>query len=644
MPNSLLGAHLIDSFGLDDRALQHIARMQYRSLKVFEDVWANKDKANKILGVLPRDAIIVARDHPLSEQHADMWRDPVGTGNRHADEWKQKVDQGRYHFPLDRTKFIGINEPDATAGDRKAIDRYSAAFLRRLKIHGFGGGALNLSTGHPRTADGTGKTPPDYSIFSETHKAITEGNHIAIAHIYGVANQPCVPGHYDRLKYCLWGSSVRWLIGECGIDQHVTGAAHQGYATALPNRALYPKWLDELILGSLTPYIHSYEVFTFGGYSPWETFDIRHVYDALEQYQWKHIELVPDAPKPPVVVIPPGLPVSQPVPPSGMTWDKRLTQRGVKFIPCAADKLPAGTVYYRLVQAYFLDKEQAQGKVSIGVDVWDEKGKRIVGQPVRMYWQNGEVGKPTEAKPNDKWAVDFPMYASGNAYGIQVNGAVSDQVTGMGLGDIENPNMGIHVCYYLVFQKQIAQAKPVDPPTPQPEPPIPTPTPKTATLPIVAGAFSISQRWDTDPDEKHEGIDLAAGAGTPVLAIADGTVMYVGDHRSEMPPPPGGGYGLYARLEHHALGMHSFYAHLSLQQVVVGQQVRQGQQIGKVGSTGNSSGNHLHFETRLVDAEGQYIAATPFANGRVDPESELARYGVSFTGGGSKTFLPVVAT
>lgn len=85
----------------------------------------------------------------------------------------------------------------------------------------------------------------------------------------------------------------------------------------------------------------------------------------------------------------------------------------------------------------------------------------------------------------------------------------------------------------------------------------------------------------------HTGDDYAARAGTPVVAVRNGRII-----RSDS---AGGAYGNWIQL----LGDDGYvymYAHLSVRQVSVGQRVTAGQQIGKVGSTGNSTGPHLHFE------------------------------------------------
>ena len=88
----------------------------------------------------------------------------------------------------------------------------------------------------------------------------------------------------------------------------------------------------------------------------------------------------------------------------------------------------------------------------------------------------------------------------------------------------------------------------------------------------------------------HSGTDIAAPAGTPILAAAAGMVTIANGA-----DPWGGSYGYYIKLDHGG-GIETLYAHCSAITVTAGQRVRQGEVIGYVGTTGNSTGNHLHFE------------------------------------------------
>ena len=89
----------------------------------------------------------------------------------------------------------------------------------------------------------------------------------------------------------------------------------------------------------------------------------------------------------------------------------------------------------------------------------------------------------------------------------------------------------------------------------------------------------------------YNGVDLAAPYGTPVRAAAAGDVIVA------RPTGWSGGYGIYVVIKH-PNGTQTLYAHLSRLAVAVGDRVVAGQTIGYVGSTGRSTGNHLHFEVR----------------------------------------------
>ena len=90
----------------------------------------------------------------------------------------------------------------------------------------------------------------------------------------------------------------------------------------------------------------------------------------------------------------------------------------------------------------------------------------------------------------------------------------------------------------------------------------------------------------------HGGTDIAAPGGTPILAAADGTVSIANGTDSW-----GGSYGYHVKIKH-TDSFETLYAHCSSICVTKGQEVKQGEVIGYVGTTGNSTGNHLHFEVR----------------------------------------------
>ncbi|MDR2671397.1 MAG: M23 family metallopeptidase, partial [Oscillospiraceae bacterium] len=90
---------------------------------------------------------------------------------------------------------------------------------------------------------------------------------------------------------------------------------------------------------------------------------------------------------------------------------------------------------------------------------------------------------------------------------------------------------------------------------------------------------------------KHEGLDFAGPTGSPIVASDGGVVTFAG-RRS--------GYGLCVVISH-GKGITTLYGHCSKLLVRVGQAVAQGERIANVGSTGRSTGPHLHFEVRVND-------------------------------------------
>ena len=110
----------------------------------------------------------------------------------------------------------------------------------------------------------------------------------------------------------------------------------------------------------------------------------------------------------------------------------------------------------------------------------------------------------------------------------------------------------------------------------------------------IDGNISSNYGYRTDPingvRKLHGGTDIAAPAGTPILAAADGVVTTAGYNN--------GGYGYYVIIKHDDV-YQTLYGHCSVLHVTAGQAVKQGQLIAEVGSTGHSTGNHLHFEVRI---------------------------------------------
>ena len=122
-------------------------------------------------------------------------------------------------------------------------------------------------------------------------------------------------------------------------------------------------------------------------------------------------------------------------------------------------------------------------------------------------------------------------------------------------------------------------------------------------MPLAAAILTSNYGMRTHPvlggRRNHKGVDLAAPTGTPVYATADGLVAKAKRFSS---------YGLFIQIEHGA-NLQTRFAHMSRLAVTAGQRVRKGELIGYVGSTGRSTGPHLHYEVRV---EGVAVNPIPY--------------------------------
>lgn len=172
------------------------------------------------------NAILVLRDHPMSEQKSDMEKSPVATGIRHAREWRRNIDNARalaeqrglFFPPDDQIVVLGINEPAVWSMLAQTV-MYYVAFLDELKELGLCGGALNLSVGWPANT-GT-DTPPDWSPYLPVYKAIIRGGHILVLHEYWSHLGPHEMWRWwaGRYTQCPWDVPI--LIAEAGVDEYV---------------------------------------------------------------------------------------------------------------------------------------------------------------------------------------------------------------------------------------------------------------------------------------------------------------------------------------------------------------------------------------------------------------------------------------
>jgi len=117
----------------------------------------------------------------------------------------------------------------------------------------------------------------------------------------------------------------------------------------------------------------------------------------------------------------------------------------------------------------------------------------------------------------------------------------------------------------------------------------------------VTGVFGSQRILNGKPKSPHDGFDIAAPKGTPVYAMADGVVIIAGNNFY---------YNGNFILIDHGLNLSSIYLHLNKMFVKEGDRVRKGEKIGEIGTTGRSTGPHLHWSVR-------------WGKKRIDPESVL---------------------
>lgn len=193
----------------------------------------------------------------------------------------------------------------------------------------------------------------------------------------------------------------------------------------------------------------------------------------------------------------------------------------------------------------------------------------------------------------------------------------------------------------------VPSASPVVTPTPTP-----TPSPQPVVNPVklehdvldnvdkvciylfpVPGDNEITQEYSAE----HKAIDIAASSGSPVYAAEDGTVSYVQIWDGSYDTTGMMSYGHMVEVRH-ADGNTTLYAHLSEINVQQGEKVVRGQRIGRVGSTGNATGPHLHFE--VITSEGkadpaEYLWTMPgewIMGYAADTEAGISLTGIGDTG------------
>ncbi len=126
--------------------------------------------------------------------------------------------------------------------------------------------------------------------------------------------------------------------------------------------------------------------------------------------------------------------------------DPRLEALGVTIKE--AD-VAVGQPYWRIIEVFWHNEKEAGGRHHIHVETRDESGGNIAGMPIRFGWGNGELVLPS--------SNNFPMYAAGHSYTVEILGMPSDVIGGLGMGTPDQRYHTIHTEFFVRFQRTIKQ-------------------------------------------------------------------------------------------------------------------------------------------------------------------------------------------
>ena len=482
--------------------------------------------------------------------------------------------------------------------------------------------------------------------------------HVIVAHQYG---QPTLWGPGDESWFIsriekqvlprLPFRGVKFAITEYGIDGLIwttdgkakgwlgyTDAA--GYARQLIDKGIEnEEWADSIL---------GYSVFTLGHNPPWQTYDIAgRVTGILSNYYRDEKNVAADDDEQGDVYLP-GVPLDD-----GLDAPEYIPRISIGANKMGLSHSIAKGGLWRLkilfttkdgswetsddpysVPQWARDKylshsfDDAGGDHHLFVRFEDKNGKPL---PEIALFRTPYAKETALRDTNNKGSLwqNIPIYGGSNfapdrgEIGPWTWGPAGEKETYVRGGGLP---FNRHVSTFAVFERYdevLPEPVPAPVPAPVPEPaPQPTPQPTRPSLRVRAPLVEpmlITQQWGDNPEKYarfgmpyHNGTDFAGRFGDPVFTVEDGIVAWESVDSD---------YGNYIRVWHPDLLMHSFYAHLSESLVKAGDIVKAGQTIGKVGSTGNSTGPHLHFEIRLAQSSGAY-AESPYADilrGRINP-------------------------
>lgn len=198
-----------------------------------------------------------------------------------------------------------------------------------------------------------------------------------------------------------------------------------------------------------------------------------------------------------------------------LQWDNRLNDLKIQLT--RATREPDQPIF-RLVTAKYLSEPESAGLHHVYVEVLDEQGQRILGQPVILGWNDGKSKMVTEDKPAPEFAANAPLYGSMDegTYKVYVDGAPSDVVSGLGLPAKH------HVSYQLTFQRNVeTTGSPLATPTkPASAKATPTPVGRPTSTPVAKATAAASKiKWDSRLDALGIKLKKAEANGKQVFRL-----------------------------------------------------------------------------------------------------------------------------
>ena len=598
----------------DGRGRQEWAGVQPSTYKLLDP---NKDAYQAALKRMPNTLIVLRNwnfDDLNGERWAELMNNPTAAGEAIIDRWIAETDD--WGIDYSRTAYMLWNEPHEWEGDaaKKNLTTATLAAMRRRKARRpqMPLLLLNLGVGWPGNHDtATVKdTPPDWSPYEPVHQEmLIDKIDILGMHEYWTIQGPKANFGWlaGRISKCPW--QVPIVIGEAaysgavGKPQGSVPTPMQGWAVSGMTAEKYMQQLIEYNeMCRADPRIIGWQVYLVDmANREWNAKDIEPMYGILRTNLGKFLPRAQTfswGTKPPVVIPTPPIVVPKPTP------------------PVTPPPLPVTTLTGKVIS-----RKPNEGTTSV-------YGKAPNGAMVLFSWRGNDAIAAIQAGPHqgyENWPKGYfsiPLFRNGKTptdgqWDIWVK---DGEVTSPRVEFSTDGKGGKYNEIEVNFTATTVTPPVVVPPVVVPPvvtPPVTPPPVESKLMGWPLDKLVETQWWS----RTHGGIDYSCAEGTPVKSCADGTVAWVDTDKAA-----NGGYGLYVRIDHPTLDINTFYAHLSRQDVKVGDKVKMGQVIGLSGNTGNSTGPHLHFEIRLTDENGKYDkpAAGDTYNARVDPMAFMA--------------------